>query len=76
MSAQARRAPALLPSKVAVLGFARSGRALTGALLARGVDVAVADDRPATAFEGVSTLEAKGARFYFSGEDLLLRGGI
>ncbi len=64
MSAQAA-APALLPSKVAVLGFARSGRALTGALLARGVDVAVADDRPATAFEGVSTLEARGARFYF-----------
>jgi len=59
-------APALLPSKVAVLGFARSGRALTGALLARGVDVAVADDRPATAFEGVSALEAGGARFYLS----------
>ena len=67
MSAEASR-PALLPSKVAVLGFARSGRALAGALLDRGVEVAVADDRPAGAFEGIAGLEAKGVRFYFSGE--------
>ena len=66
MSARAAR-PALLPSKVAVLGFARSGRALTGALLDRGVEVAVADDKPASAFEGLSALEARGARFYFAG---------
>jgi len=68
MSARAAR-PALLPSKVAVLGFARSGRALTGALLDRGVEVAVADDKPASAFEGLSALEARGARFYFAGEE-------
>ena len=67
MSARAAR-PALLPSKVAVLGFARSGRALAGALVERGVEVAVADDRPPSAFEDVSALEARGARFYFSGE--------
>ena len=67
MSAPATRS-ALLPSRVAVLGFARSGRALTGALLERGVEVAVADDRPASAFEGIAGLEARGVRFYFSGE--------
>ena len=38
----------LLPAQVAVLGFARSGRALTEALVERGVEVAVADDRPET----------------------------
>lgn len=63
-----RNHPELLPSRVAVLGFARSGRALTDALLERGVEVAVADDRPASAFEGISTFEARGAQFYFSGE--------
>jgi len=68
MSARAARA-ALLPSKVAVLGFARSGRALTGALLERGVEVAVADDKPASAFEDLSALEARGARFYFGGQE-------
>ena len=67
MSARPAR-PALLPSKVAVLGFARSGRALAGALLDRGVEVAVADDRAASEFEGLPALEARGARFYFSGE--------
>ncbi|MEO8350049.1 MAG: UDP-N-acetylmuramoyl-L-alanine--D-glutamate ligase [Acidobacteriota bacterium] len=68
MNARAVR-PALLPSKVAVLGFARSGRALAGALLDRGVEVAVADDKPASAFEGLSALEARGATFYFGGEE-------
>ncbi|HZI65607.1 MAG TPA: UDP-N-acetylmuramoyl-L-alanine--D-glutamate ligase [Thermoanaerobaculia bacterium] len=67
MSARAART-ALLPSKVAVLGFARSGRALTDALLDRGVEVAVADDKPPSAFDGLATLEARGARFFFSGE--------
>jgi UDP-N-acetylmuramoylalanine--D-glutamate ligase len=73
MSARAAR-PALLPSRVAVLGFARSGRALTGALLDRGVEVAVADDKPASAFVGLSALEARGARFYLGEGSDPLRG--
>ncbi len=73
MSARTARS-ALLPPKVAVLGFARSGRALTGALLERGVEVAVADDKPASAFEGLSALESRGARFYFGEGSEPLRG--
>jgi len=46
--------PTLLPARVAVLGFARSGRALAEALVERGAEVAVADDRPETAFAGIA----------------------
>jgi UDP-N-acetylmuramoylalanine--D-glutamate ligase len=67
MSVPATR-PALLPSRVAVLGFARSGRALTEALLERGVEVAVADDRSASAFPGLADFEARGARFYLGSD--------
>ncbi|HEY1433923.1 MAG TPA: UDP-N-acetylmuramoyl-L-alanine--D-glutamate ligase [Thermoanaerobaculia bacterium] len=56
-----------LPRRVAVLGFARSGRALAEALAARGVAVTVGDDRPATEFDGLGPLEARGARFQFGG---------
>lgn len=73
MSARTAR-PATLPSKVAVLGFARSGRALTGALVERGVEVAVADDKPASAFEGLPALEARGVRFYMGEGSDPLRG--
>ena len=73
MSARTAR-PAALPSKVAVLGFARSGRALTGALVERGVEVAVADDKPASAFEGLSALEARGVRFFLGEGSDPLRG--
>src|SRR5512132_2878378 len=55
----------LLPARVAVLGFARSGRALAEALVDRGVEVAVADDRPETAFAETTQLRARGARFFF-----------
>ena len=57
---------ALLPTKVAVLGFARSGRALAQALLERGIAVTVVDDRPRSAFEGTAELEARGVRFLFA----------
>src|SRR6185295_12920450 len=57
--------PTILPARVAVLGFARSGRALAEALLERGVEVAVADDRPETAFAGIAELRTRGVRFYF-----------
>ena len=43
--------PSPLPARVAVLGFARSGRALAEALVARGVEVAVA--------EGVQTVRVE-----------------
>ena len=56
---------AVLPPRVAVLGFARSGRALTQALLERGVGVTVVDDRPRNAFEGTAELEEAGVRFFF-----------
>ena len=55
----------LLPAQVAVLGFARSGRALAEALVERGVEVAVADDRPETAFAEITELRRRGVRFYF-----------
>jgi UDP-N-acetylmuramoylalanine--D-glutamate ligase len=55
----------VLPARVAVLGFARSGRALAEALLDRGVEVAVADDRPETAFAEITQLRTRGVKFYF-----------
>jgi UDP-N-acetylmuramoylalanine--D-glutamate ligase len=59
------RIHAPLPARIAVLGFARSGRALTEALLSRGVSVAVGDDRPAGEFEGLEELSRRGVRFFF-----------
>jgi UDP-N-acetylmuramoylalanine--D-glutamate ligase len=71
MSAAASPSPLLsagaLPRRIAVLGFARSGRALADALLARGVSVAVGDSRPEDAFEDAGALRARGARFFFGG---------
>jgi UDP-N-acetylmuramoylalanine--D-glutamate ligase len=64
--AQARRA-AGLPDRVAVLGFAKSGRALAQALAARGVAVSVGDSRPETEFDGLDALRARGVRFFFGG---------
>jgi UDP-N-acetylmuramoylalanine--D-glutamate ligase len=65
---------ALLPARVAILGFARSGRALASALLDRGVEVSVGDDRPEEDFEGTAPFREAGARFSFGAsqaEDLL-----
>jgi len=58
---------ARLPGRAAILGFARSGRALAGALLDRGVEVAIGDSAPEASFEGVAPLRARGARFFFGG---------
>jgi UDP-N-acetylmuramoylalanine--D-glutamate ligase len=56
-----------LPGRVAVLGFARSGRALAGALLDRGVAVAIGEARSESDFEGLEEFRARGARFFFDG---------
>jgi UDP-N-acetylmuramoylalanine--D-glutamate ligase len=56
-----------LPECVAILGFARSGRALAEALLARGVAVSVGDRRAETELEGVEPLRGRGARFFLGG---------
>ena len=52
-----------LPSRIAVLGFAKSGRALAGALVERGVSVWVADARPEAELDGVEELSRRGVRF-------------
>jgi UDP-N-acetylmuramoylalanine--D-glutamate ligase len=67
--------PAYLPRRVAVLGFARSGRALAGALLDRGVAVSVGDARAAEELSGVDVMARRGAQFFFGGppEELLAR---
>ncbi len=67
---------AILPRRIAVLGFARSGQALAGALLARGVEVSVGDARTAEELgnpAGIAEMTARGARFHFGGSpsDLL-----
>jgi len=59
--------PVDFPPRVAILGFARSGRALSEALLARGVAVSIGDDRPRSDFEPLGALEERGARFFFGG---------
>jgi UDP-N-acetylmuramoylalanine--D-glutamate ligase len=56
-----------IPSRVAVLGFARSGQALAEALVARGVGVAVGDSRPEAEFEDMGSLRGRGVRFFFGG---------
>ena len=71
MSAAALRTSAdLLPGKVAIAGFARSGRALASALRDRGVAVSVADEKPASAFPESGELADRGVEFFFgrSGE--------
>jgi UDP-N-acetylmuramoylalanine--D-glutamate ligase len=69
----------LLPWRVAVLGFARSGRALASALLDRGVEVSVGDRRPEGELgEAVSEMRRRGARFFlgeFPPESLLEGAG-
>ena len=68
MSAQPERPePGLLPESVAILGFARSGVALAGALRDRGVSVSVADAKPESAFPEAAALRARGVRFFFGG---------
>jgi UDP-N-acetylmuramoylalanine--D-glutamate ligase len=59
----------LLPAKVAILGFARSGQALARALAERGVDLTIGDARARSAFQEseVAGLEKGGARFFFDG---------
>jgi UDP-N-acetylmuramoylalanine--D-glutamate ligase len=56
-----------LPDRVAILGFARSGKALAGALLKRGVAIAIGDSRPAAEFEDAEELARRGARLFFGG---------
>ncbi len=59
--------PAYLPRRIAVLGFARSGRALSEALLTRGIAVAVGDARAASELEGVEEVSRRGALFFLGG---------
>lgn len=56
-----------LPARVAILGFARSGQALAGALLDRGVEVAVGDAKPESAFPAAADWRCRGARLCFGG---------
>jgi len=67
----------ILPAKVAILGFARSGQALARALSERGVDLAIGDARARSAFPEteVADLENGGARFFFDGPAVGLLDG-
>jgi UDP-N-acetylmuramoylalanine--D-glutamate ligase len=69
MNGEPRRAPApeVLPKRVAILGFARSGQALAAALRDRGVEVAVADEKPESAFPDAPVLRERGIEFFFGG---------
>jgi UDP-N-acetylmuramoylalanine--D-glutamate ligase len=62
-----------LPRRVAILGFARSGRSLARALLDRGVEVTIGDRRPAPDFPDALEFAKRGARLCFGGpgEDFL-----
>jgi UDP-N-acetylmuramoylalanine--D-glutamate ligase len=59
----------LLPSRVAILGFAKSGLALAEALAERGVALTVGDAKARSDFEEapIAMLEAAGVRFFFDG---------
>ena len=58
-----------LPARVAILGFARSGRALARALADRGVVLSIGDARPRSEFPAaaIEEMELLGARFFFDG---------
>jgi UDP-N-acetylmuramoylalanine--D-glutamate ligase len=62
-----------LPHRIAVLGFARSGQALSEALVERGVSVTVADAQPEEKLSGVDELRRRGVRFFLgdSGAEFL-----
>jgi UDP-N-acetylmuramoylalanine--D-glutamate ligase len=60
-------AGSVLPEKVAILGFARSGQALAAALRDRGVAVAVADEKPKSAFPEAGPLRERGVEFFLGG---------
>ena len=75
MTTSAAALPANLPRSIAVLGFARSGRALAEALLDRGVAVSIGDSRPERDFEGVEALSRRGARFFFGGPPIEFLSG-
>jgi len=60
-------APAFLPRRIAILGFARSGHALAAALLDRGIEVSIGDARPESAFPEAQDWRRRGARFFFEG---------
>jgi len=57
----------LLPRRIAVLGFARSGRALAEALVERGVSVMVADAKEEKDLPGVEELRRRGVEFFLGG---------
>ncbi|MGH9367992.1 MAG: UDP-N-acetylmuramoyl-L-alanine--D-glutamate ligase [Thermoanaerobaculia bacterium] len=72
---EASPAREMLPEKVAILGFARSGRALAEALCDRGVAVSVGDDKPESAFPEAHELRERGVAFFFGGpKEALLEG--
>ncbi len=75
MTSGTSRSAAFLPQRVAILGSARSGRALASALLDRGIEVTVGDSRSESELEGVEELRRRGARFFFDGpSDAFLEG--
>ncbi len=57
-----------LPGRIAVLGFARSGQALAAALLDRGVDVSVHDDKAESDFPDAGSWRRRGARLSFGAD--------
>lgn len=58
-----------LPARVTVLGFGMSGRALTDALIERGREVFVVEDKAAEEVEGGRDFEERGVRFFYRGSD-------
>ena len=58
---------ALVPRRLAILGFARSGRSLARALLDRGIEVSVGDAKAETAFPDAPEWRLRGVRFFFDG---------
>ena len=56
-----------LPTRMTILGFGSSGRALTEALVERGREVYVVEDKPSNSVEGWRDFEERGVRFFFGG---------
>jgi len=63
----------ILPQRIAVLGFARSGRALAEALVERGVSVVVSDSKTEAELSDVEGLRRRGVEFFLgsSGTEFL-----
>jgi UDP-N-acetylmuramoylalanine--D-glutamate ligase len=56
-----------LPQRIAILGFARSGRSLARALVDRGIEISVGEAKSEESFSDLAEWRRRGVEFFFDG---------